>query len=110
MPIVSNANLTGASLSGDLTNANLANANLTGANLSGNTLTNANFAGATVLAANLGYTTLTSSQLYSTASYQAANLAGIGLSNNESGGLELRRTEHGWGQPFCRDADQCQSD
>ena len=93
-------NMTGWNLSGqNLTNANLiwvtvTNANLTGANLSnanlgGGTLTNANFTNATVTGANFGYTSLTSSQLYSTANYQAGNLQGIGLGSNNMTGWNL---------------------
>ncbi len=74
----------------DLTSATFANANLTGAILAGGTLAGANFTGANVVGANLGTTTdLSSSQLYTTASYQAHNLQGIELLNNDLTGWDF---------------------
>ena len=52
-------------------------------------MTNATFTGATVTGANLEYTKLTAAQLYSTASYQAKNLPGIGLGGNNLKGWDL---------------------
>ena len=77
------ANLSNAYLDDStLTNADLSVANLSNAYLFGSTLTNADLGGATVTGANFGGTTsrgFTKEQLYSTASYQAKNLQGIGL-------------------------------
>ena len=70
----------------DLTDWGFVNQNLTGANLFSTTLANANFNGATVAQANFGNTTsngFTQEQLYSTASYQAGDLHGIGLADND---------------------------
>ena len=85
--MLTNANLSNASLTyANLSSAILTNANLTGAGLQYATLTQADFTGAVVAGANFSYTALTSSQLYSTASYQAKDLRGIGLSNNNMTG------------------------
>ena len=84
---LTNANLTGASIYfSTLTNANFTNASLTGANVEQSTVTNANFSNATVAGADFGYTPLTSFQLYSTASYRAQDLHGIGLNGNDLSG------------------------
>jgi uncharacterized protein YjbI with pentapeptide repeats len=92
---LTNANLGGAILSqaqldsSTLTNANLGGANLSNANLDGSTLTNADLGGATVTGAEFGDTTsrgFTKEQLYSTASYQAKNLQGIGLGETDLSG------------------------
>jgi uncharacterized protein YjbI with pentapeptide repeats len=68
----------------ELVDATLTNANLTGAKLTGSVfwftnLTNANLTGAFVNGADFGTSGLTKEQLYSTASYQAKDLRGIGL-------------------------------
>ena len=63
----------------NLTGCSFAGQNLTNAIFGFATLTNADFTGAAVARAYLGFTSLTSSQLYSTASYKAKNLAGIEL-------------------------------
>jgi uncharacterized protein YjbI with pentapeptide repeats len=74
------ANLSGTNLSqADLSGANLTLVSLSGANLTGAELTGANLTGAEVRAANFTQTGITVPQLYSTASYQAHDLAGIGL-------------------------------
>ncbi|HEY4760817.1 MAG TPA: pentapeptide repeat-containing protein [Thermoguttaceae bacterium] len=82
-----NQNLTGAEFySAILTNANFIQADLSGAFLAYATLTDANMTDALVQGADFGDTTsrgFTSAQLYSTASYKAKNLAGIGLSEND---------------------------
>jgi uncharacterized protein YjbI with pentapeptide repeats len=76
-------NLTSASFDfATLTNANLTGATLAYADLEFTTLTNANLENANVARAYLGYSNLTASQLYSTASYQASDLKGISLMNN----------------------------
>jgi uncharacterized protein YjbI with pentapeptide repeats len=80
---MSGANLSGASILGSsLMRTKLTNANLSGAVLSGANLTNADLSGAVVSGAsfrdNLGFTR---AQLYSTASFQERNLAGIQLDN-----------------------------
>ena len=75
--------------SDDLTGWNFTGKDLTNAFLTGATLTNTNFTGATVVGADFGTTSLTSSQLYSTASYQAHNLQGIGLTNNDLTGWDF---------------------
>ena len=75
----------------DLTQAYLIGANLTNASLDWATLTNANLsnanlADAVVTGADFSSTTsqgFTAQQLYSTASYKAKNLSGIGLAGNE---------------------------
>ena len=95
-----NANLTGANLTGaqlnesTLTGANLTGANLTNARLDYSTLTQANLSGAVVTGAYFGRydgqgTGITKEQLYSTASYQAKNLQGIGLVNYRLTGWDL---------------------
>ena len=72
-------NLTGANLAGqNLTNASLNSANLSVANLS-----QANLTGAHVEYANFNSTGITLGQLYSTASYLAHNLSGIGLAGSD---------------------------
>jgi uncharacterized protein YjbI with pentapeptide repeats len=76
-------NLTGWNFAGQ----NLGFANLTNANLTNANLTNAYLDNATVKGADFDYTNITAQQLYSTASYQAKDLTGIGLgSNNLTGG------------------------
>ena len=89
---LSQSNLTNASFSNDtdLTGANLAQANLTNASLLGTTLTSANLTGAEVRGARFyrdGYfdVGITTAQLYSTASYQAHDLTGIGLGGDLAG-------------------------
>ena len=91
-PLLANANLAGANLTrarlsyATLTDANLTGANLTGASLHSSTLTNANFTGAVVTGTSFGNTTsrgLTQAQLVSTASYQANDLQGIELVEND---------------------------
>jgi uncharacterized protein YjbI with pentapeptide repeats len=69
----------------NLTSANLSHADLTGANLRAATLTGADLTDAVVGPTGLSYTTsrgFTASQLYSTASFKAKSLAGIGLAYN----------------------------
>jgi uncharacterized protein YjbI with pentapeptide repeats len=97
------ANLTNADFSGviycgewcesgpsaNLSGANLSQANLTNANFGGATLTGANLTGAEVRGANLGYSGFTAAQLYSTVSYQAHDLSGIGLGYNNLAGADL---------------------
>ncbi|MCY2955010.1 MAG: pentapeptide repeat-containing protein [Planctomycetota bacterium] len=71
----------------DLTGWNFANQNLTGATFLSATLTNADFTDAQVAEASFEHTTVrgfTAAQLYSTASYKARNLHGIGLSFNNN--------------------------
>ena len=81
---LANANLTNASVNNaTLTNANLTNANLTNTQFFYSTLTNANLTGATVVETNFGPTNVTPTQLYSTASYQAQNLQGIGFAGDD---------------------------
>ena len=66
--------------------------NLSNAYLGGSTLTNADLSGATVTGANFDDTTsrgFTKEQLYSTASYQAKNLQGIGLGSNDLSGWDF---------------------
>jgi len=70
----------------DLTQAYLIGANLTFTHLYQATLTNANLTGAAVVGADFGNSNLTAPQLYSTASYQAHNLYGIGLGGNNMTG------------------------
>ncbi len=85
-----NANLTDAFCPYAIfTNADLSQANLSDIYLISANLTDANLTDAVVQRANLGDTTsrgFTSAQLYSTASYKAKNLAGIGLDSNEMSG------------------------
>jgi Asp-tRNA(Asn)/Glu-tRNA(Gln) amidotransferase A subunit family amidase/uncharacterized protein YjbI with pentapeptide repeats len=69
-----------------LTNVNLSGAELTNADLSHSTFTNANLSGAIVTGVAFGNATsggLTRDHLYSTASYQAKNLRGVWLNNND---------------------------
>jgi uncharacterized protein YjbI with pentapeptide repeats len=69
-----------------LDNADFSGANLRHANLTESTLTNADLSGATVTGADFhGSWGFTKEQLYSTASYQAGNLQGIGLGYYLSG-------------------------
>ena len=86
--------LTGIRLDGNnLAGANLAGQNLTNASFADATLTGANFTGAVVRGANLSRTDsgtgITIAQLYSTASYQARDLTGIGLDGNNLAGVDL---------------------
>lgn len=77
----------------DLTGWDFSNQDLTGAALTGATLANTNLTGAHVRGANLSATTaggLTREQLYSTASYQARNLAGTRLASNDMRGWDFR--------------------
>lgn len=85
------ATLTNANLeSANLTGANLSNANLTNAGLHGANLTNVNLTNSSVVGADFGQATgLTLQQLYSTASYQAQNLRGIGLESIDLTGVNL---------------------
>lgn len=72
-----------------LTQADLSYANLTNANLFGVPLANADLTGAIVTGTWLGETTahgFTKEQLYSTASYQQNDLAGIWLGSNDLSG------------------------
>ncbi|MCY2955309.1 MAG: pentapeptide repeat-containing protein [Planctomycetota bacterium] len=86
-----NQNLTGAGFGGTtLANASLTGANLTGANLCWATLTSADFTDAQVAKAYIfGTTGFTAAQLYSTASYKARDLHGIGLRWNDLTGWNL---------------------
>jgi uncharacterized protein YjbI with pentapeptide repeats len=68
---------------GSLENANVAEANMTGRYFSVVNLKNANFAGSTINWAGFPYSKLTKDQLYTTASYQAKDLKGIQLHNND---------------------------
>jgi uncharacterized protein YjbI with pentapeptide repeats len=81
------ANLTGVNLClSNLTNANLSGADLTRADLRISSLDSADLTDSIVTKANLGDTTsygFTKEQLYSTATYQAADLQGVGLSQND---------------------------
>jgi uncharacterized protein YjbI with pentapeptide repeats len=82
------SDLTGANLSqADLTNASVWYATLTGANLTGAEVRGANFTSAYVYDNYLGG--ITPAQLYSTASYQAHDLTGIGLYGNDLAGVNL---------------------
>jgi uncharacterized protein YjbI with pentapeptide repeats len=87
------ADLTGAYLYySTLTHANLSGANLTNAQLFYSTLTHANLSGANVTGASFLATTdrgFTRAQLESTASYQAKDLKGIGLSYNDLTGWDF---------------------
>ncbi len=82
---LSNAVFSSATLNG----ANLTGANLTGAQFYYAMLTGANLSAALVAGADFGYTNLSGSQLYTTASYQARNLRGIGLSGNDLTGASF---------------------
>ena len=111
--LLDDATLTGANLSqANLTNAELrAYATLTNADLSQANLTNANFDDATLTGANLTGAEVrgdfifraigtASAQLYSTASYQAHDLTGIGLVRQQPCRREPRRPEpHECGLP-----------
>jgi uncharacterized protein YjbI with pentapeptide repeats len=83
MAYLIDADLTDAwALGANLTNADLSQANLTNANFGNATLTGADFAATEVRGANFANyvgTGITLAQLYSTASYQARALIGIGL-------------------------------
>jgi uncharacterized protein YjbI with pentapeptide repeats len=102
-----NANLTGANLhyanltGADFTNANLTDAYLYSANLTGADFTGADVRGATFDKSSYG-TGITLAQLYSTASYQAHDLSGVGLQwNNLAGanfaGQNLTNADFGYG-------------
>ena len=76
----------------DLSGWDLSGQNLTGAALSRSTLTNASLTGAVVLGAGFYDTTsrgFTKAQLYSTASYHAKDLQGIGLGSNDLAGWDF---------------------
>ena len=76
----------------NLTGANFEASNLANAILEFSTLTGANLAGAVVTGTSLRNTTsrgFTADQLYSTASYQAKNLQGIGLHYNNLSGWDF---------------------
>jgi uncharacterized protein YjbI with pentapeptide repeats len=85
--------LQGISLGGnDLIAWDFSGQNLSGASLNISTLTDAEFAGAVVTGASFSDTTrrgFTKEQFYSTASYQAKNLAGIGLGRNQLTGWDF---------------------
>ncbi|HEY3394165.1 MAG TPA: pentapeptide repeat-containing protein [Lacipirellulaceae bacterium] len=98
------AYLIGANLSGttanviNLTNADLSQANLTNANFSGEAdeyaiyysdLASANFTNAQVRGAQFSASNLSTAQLYSTASYQAHDLTGIGLAGHNLAGANF---------------------
>ncbi|MBE3096769.1 MAG: pentapeptide repeat-containing protein [Planctomycetes bacterium] len=87
------ANLTSADIHyATLSGANLSGANLTSAFLRYATLTSANLTDAVVQGAYFGYTTsrgFTKEQLYSTASWKAKDLTGIGLAGNDLSGWNL---------------------
>ena len=86
-------NLQGIGLSfSDLTAWDLSGQDLTDAVFFSATLTNVDFSGAAVVGASFGDTTaqgFTQPQLVSTASYQAKNLPGIGLSGNALNGWDF---------------------
>ncbi|MGD9634150.1 MAG: pentapeptide repeat-containing protein [Pirellulales bacterium] len=99
---LSQANLTGANLYGaHLDSVSLAHATLTDANLNGADLTNTDFSDAVIQGANfsravscndLCYTLskgISLPQLYSTASYKAGNLSGIGFDFHDLSGANL---------------------
>ena len=73
----------------NLAGANFAGQNLTNADLSRATLTAADFNDADVRWARFDFTGLTLAQVYSTASYQAKDLSGIGLRGNDFAGAHL---------------------
>jgi uncharacterized protein YjbI with pentapeptide repeats len=77
------ANFLGASFSGtSMVRASLAGSDLSGATISSSDLTGADFTGATIAGATfLDNVAFTTAQLYSTASYQSGELAGIALHN-----------------------------
>lgn len=96
---LSGANLAGQNLTGatlaytTLAGTDFSHANLRNANLNFSAVTGANFTGAQVQGANFdvafyfpGGSNLTPAQLYSTASYQAHDLAGINLASNNLSG------------------------
>ncbi len=93
------ADLTGAIAEGaNLTNADLSQSNLTSANFSGyayewgdyyTDLTGAIFTNAEVRGAQFNMANLTTAQLYSTASYVAHDLTGIGLPLGNYAGINL---------------------
>ncbi len=94
-----NANLTDANLdsahfgSADLTDADLGNANLANANFSDALLQDADLTGAEIGGANFSSTSdsgFSAVQLYSTASYQSGNLAGINFTDNALTALNFR--------------------
>jgi uncharacterized protein YjbI with pentapeptide repeats len=82
----------------NLTNADLSQANLMNADFTGATLTDTAFTGAEIRGARLHKycvfstcigTGMTLAQLYSTASYQARDLSGVGLINNILAGADF---------------------
>jgi uncharacterized protein YjbI with pentapeptide repeats len=89
------ATFTGANVrSANLSNADFRNTNLTGASLFGAILTGVDLTDAVVTHADFSKysnpgTGITKEQLYSTASYKAKDLAGIGLSYNFLNGCDL---------------------
>jgi uncharacterized protein YjbI with pentapeptide repeats len=101
--VLANNDLTGWDFSGQslvgadfgssfLTNVKFQNANLTGAHIVGAVLTNADLSGAVLALADFGGATslgFTKEQLYSTASHQAKNLAGIRLHGNDLAGWDF---------------------
>lgn len=81
------ANLTAANLSG----ANLTSSSFRGSNLSHANLTDADLTGVAIAGANLsGARGFTEAQLYSTSSYQANRLNGIGLAGERLTGWNFR--------------------
>jgi uncharacterized protein YjbI with pentapeptide repeats len=95
---LTNADLSGAELANayldgsTLTNTDLSGAILTNATLDSSTLTNADLSGAVVTRARLYGTTsrgFTQAQLASTASYEAGDLSGISLSENDLSGWDF---------------------
>jgi uncharacterized protein YjbI with pentapeptide repeats len=93
-------NLTNALLSSSLINADFSHANVQGASFDGATLTNADFTGANVLGADFARlpiirlrliigTGITPAQLYTTASYQARDLSGVGFGGNLLAGVNF---------------------
>jgi uncharacterized protein YjbI with pentapeptide repeats len=78
----------------DLSGWDFSEQNLTGASLSYSTLTGADLSVAAVTGADFRDTTsrgFTAAQLYSTASYQANNLQGIGLGQNDLSGWDFQQ-------------------
>ena len=67
----------------NLLRSRLNSSDLTNARLQTATLTDADLTGAVVAGASFGYSNLMKDQLYSTASYEAKNLTGIGLEGND---------------------------
>lgn len=86
-------NLEGIGLGGsDLSDCDLAGQNLARASFVGSMLTGADLTGAVVTGASFGSTTyrgFTQEQLYSTASYRAKDLQGIGLGSNDLTGWDF---------------------